>query len=199
MRDGVTVNYKVVHDRIIQRALSEGNSNNSDSYFELHHIIPKCLGGSDSLENLVRLTAKEHFIIHALLCKIYPNNKQLAFAFRMMLSGGANTHNKRYVSGLQYAEIKEHFSKIVAEKNKSRQWSEKSKAKLSASKTGQSLNELTKKKLHNALQGNKNGLGFVQSEDTKTKRKQTRFENYLLKQYNISLKSLEQGSLKCAE
>ena len=31
-------------------------------YYEKHHIQPKSLGGSNKKENLVRLTAREHFI-----------------------------------------------------------------------------------------------------------------------------------------
>jgi hypothetical protein len=31
-------------------------------YYEYHHIIPKSLNGSNSVENLVHLTAREHFI-----------------------------------------------------------------------------------------------------------------------------------------
>jgi NUMOD3 motif len=40
------------------------------SYVEKHHIIPKSLGGSDSKDNLVRLTPKEHFICHMLLIRM---------------------------------------------------------------------------------------------------------------------------------
>lgn len=39
-------------------------------YSEKHHIIPKALGGDNSKANLVRLTAKEHFICHRLLPKM---------------------------------------------------------------------------------------------------------------------------------
>lgn len=42
-----------------------------DIYVEKHHIIPKSLGGSNSKDNIVLLTAREHFIAHLLLAKIY--------------------------------------------------------------------------------------------------------------------------------
>jgi hypothetical protein len=42
----------------------------NDVYTEKHHIIPKSLGGSNLKNNLVRLTAREHFICHLLLTKI---------------------------------------------------------------------------------------------------------------------------------
>lgn len=41
----------------------------SESYFENHHIIPKSLGGSNKKNNMVLLTAKEHFIAHLLLVR----------------------------------------------------------------------------------------------------------------------------------
>jgi hypothetical protein len=39
-------------------------------YTELHHIIPKSLGGSNSKTNLVRISARKHFICHYLLTKM---------------------------------------------------------------------------------------------------------------------------------
>ena len=38
-------------------------------YVERHHIIPKCMGGGEA-DNLVYLTAKEHFVCHHLLTKM---------------------------------------------------------------------------------------------------------------------------------
>jgi hypothetical protein len=41
-----------------------------DGYSEKHHIIPKSLKGDDSPANLIRLTAREHFLCHRLLTKM---------------------------------------------------------------------------------------------------------------------------------
>jgi len=43
----------------------------------MHHIIPRSLGGLNDKINLVNLTAREHYIAHLLLWKIYKmsNNK----------------------------------------------------------------------------------------------------------------------------
>lgn len=54
---------------IINKA-KKRNRSKSESYFEEHHIVPRCMGGSDDHENLVLLTAREHFIIHILLTKM---------------------------------------------------------------------------------------------------------------------------------
>ena len=38
-------------------------------YTEKHHIIPRCMGGTDDKGNLAILTAREHYIAHLLLTK----------------------------------------------------------------------------------------------------------------------------------
>lgn len=50
--------------------ISEAKIRSNTSYTEIHHIIPRSLGGSDVEDNLVKLTAREHFICHLLLPKM---------------------------------------------------------------------------------------------------------------------------------
>lgn len=40
--------------------------------YEIHHIHPKALGGSNQSENLVKLTTYQHCLAHVLLAKAYP-------------------------------------------------------------------------------------------------------------------------------
>lgn len=54
-------------------------------FVEKHHIIPKCKGGNNDTSNIIVLPARVHFICHYLLHKAYPNDKQLAHAFAMMI------------------------------------------------------------------------------------------------------------------
>jgi hypothetical protein len=58
-----------------------------DGYFETHHIIPRCLGGSDDPKNLINLTAREHFIAHLCLVRIYPGDHRVVKAAVMMACG----------------------------------------------------------------------------------------------------------------
>lgn len=58
--------YTICYNNIIARAKSRVLV----GYSEKHHIIPKSLGGTNLKENLVRLTAREHFICHMLLVKM---------------------------------------------------------------------------------------------------------------------------------
>jgi hypothetical protein len=71
-----------------------------EGYYEKHHIIPKCLGGTDEKTNLVLLPTRVHFIAHALLHKAYPNEPKLAQAFGMMVACNKYHKGRKYSSRL---------------------------------------------------------------------------------------------------
>jgi hypothetical protein len=65
---------------------------------EIHHILPKSLGGSDDTENLVRLTLKEHWVCHRLLVKFLSDPKDVRKMYNalwMMLQKDYRTVNAR--------------------------------------------------------------------------------------------------------
>jgi hypothetical protein len=74
------MDYKKIYNSLMDRAVDR----ELDYYYELHHIIPKCMGGSNESDNIVKLTFREHFIAHWILHRIYPNNKLIAYAFSAM-------------------------------------------------------------------------------------------------------------------
>lgn len=51
------------------KELTSEQDRSLECYTEKHHIIPRSIGGKDSKENLVVLTAREHYIAHLLLTK----------------------------------------------------------------------------------------------------------------------------------
>lgn len=73
------MNYLRIYNDIIENA----KNRNLDGYKERHHILPKCMGGDNSRDNLIDLTAREHYLCHWLLAKAH-NNKKLWAAFAMM-------------------------------------------------------------------------------------------------------------------
>lgn len=75
------MNYINIYNKIVEYRQSNLPEN---SYTENHHIIPKCLGGDNSKENLVTVSTKEHYILHHLLIKIYPENTSISKAFKML-------------------------------------------------------------------------------------------------------------------
>lgn len=84
------MDYKKIYQQLIDRA----RVRNTLDYKETHHIIPKCLGGTDDPSNLVDLTPEEHYVAHQLLVKIHSDNGKLLYAAVMMCSNRIN--NKLY-------------------------------------------------------------------------------------------------------
>ena len=84
------MDYTKHYNKLIERA----NDRNLNVYTESHHIIPRCMGGSDSNDNLVILTPEEHYVAHQLLVKMYPYNHSILKAATMMVPNRPS--NKMY-------------------------------------------------------------------------------------------------------
>lgn len=96
------MDYQKVYTQLISHRKSNSLNKSKVLYTELHHIVPRCLGGLDKPENLVRLTAREHFIAHRLLAKIHRDNSKLALAVLLMMKvqGGA-VHSSKEIARLK--------------------------------------------------------------------------------------------------
>ena len=75
------MNYEKHYNLLISRA----KNRIYDGYVEYHHIVPRCLGGSDDPNNLAPLTPEEHYVAHQLLVKMNPGNYALVKAATMMI------------------------------------------------------------------------------------------------------------------
>ena len=104
------MNYSKIYKNIIQNRIQNPVI---DDYTECHHIIPKSLGGSDNQSNLVNLLAREHFICHLLLTKIYQEGTtewiKMIKAFMRMYSKNCFQH--RYSNNKWYEYLRINFSK----------------------------------------------------------------------------------------
>lgn len=85
------MNYRKHYDALMLKAKSRLLES---EYTESHHILPRCMGGSNSIDNLVELTYKEHYLAHWLLCKIHPDNPKL---FAALVSMSGNPLDKRVI------------------------------------------------------------------------------------------------------
>jgi hypothetical protein len=104
--------YTDCYNRIIQRA----RDRKIDVYTERHHVIPKSLGGSDEADNLVRLTAKEHFVCHMLLVRMTTGDSKKKMSYAMwLLCNMENESQERYTpTSSQYELIRTDFSKSMS-------------------------------------------------------------------------------------
>lgn len=121
------MNYEEHYNRLISRA----KDRKLDGYVEKHHIIPKCMGGNNKRENIVKLTAEEHYVAHQLLAKIYPENRGLKYAV-FCLTIKKNT-DCQIRNNKAYGWVKREFSKAVSEThkgnsyNKGKKWTDEQK------------------------------------------------------------------------
>ena len=124
-----------------------------ERYYERHHIIPKCLGGNNAADNLVLLTAREHWICHYLLCKMN-NNPRLIFALNRMSQSNGSSH-QRYNSRL-YQYTRERFAQVIGEfhKERFRDPAIKNAFIETMSRREYSHSDETKRKIGNANKGN---------------------------------------------
>ena len=101
------------------------------------------MGGSNSEDNLVYLTAEEHYVAHQLLVKMYPDNRGLIYAANMMCTGRK--------SNKQYGWLKARFSEnqtgpknhMFGRKNSGRTLTQAQKDHLSKINTGKKSTPLT--------------------------------------------------------
>lgn len=84
------MNYESHYYKLIEKA----RTREIYGYTEKHHIVPKCMGGTDDDDNLINLTPEEHYVAHQLLVKIYPTNNKLVYAAAMMIP--SRPSNKLY-------------------------------------------------------------------------------------------------------
>lgn len=85
-------------------------------YTEIHHIVPRSLGGSNNSSNLVKLTAREHFLCHYLLTKMYRIGTvewhKMIKAFSIMRASALTQH--RYINSRLYSSIREQMSIVMS-------------------------------------------------------------------------------------
>lgn len=108
------MNYAKLYNRIIENRLN----NPYNGYTEKHHIIPVSLGGADSKDNLVRLTAREHFVCHWILVKMYKGNKNSYYkmlkAFNMMCNSISKKQTRYKVCSRIFSIYREDLSKAMS-------------------------------------------------------------------------------------
>lgn len=124
-------------------------------YYEKHHIIPKALGGTNTPNNIVHLTAREHYIAHWLLYRIRPHSEKLSLAFWMMSFPGSQYVERTYrISSRAYAEAKEALAEANRKLNTGRKIKPEHLVKWTKNKNNSKVvvNEVTGEEYTNAKQ-----------------------------------------------
>jgi hypothetical protein len=102
------MNYLKIYKNLIESRQKTRDLEKGADY-EIHHVSPRCLGGTDESSNLVKLTYREHYIAHWLLIKIYPNEPKIHYGFLCMLR---DPHGYRKLTSRMVETIKKNYSEF---------------------------------------------------------------------------------------
>ena len=111
------MNYLKVYCNLIRKA---ENRTPPEGYIEKHHIFPVSIFGKN--KRIVVLTAREHYIAHALLEKAFIKRYGLHHykTHKMTYAHIRMKGNKRYYNSYLYEKCRNRFSVLITEKNKGR-------------------------------------------------------------------------------
>lgn len=151
------MNYSLHYNKLIERAKDRIPT----GYTERHHIVPKCMGGSDSVDNLVSLYPEEHYLAHLLLCKIYIGNQKLLYAAMNMTTGSMINNGKR--NNKAYGWLRRRYSESMSGDNNPNRKNPELQKEAAKKRIGQKRTDETRQNMSNAQKGR------TFSEETKMK------------------------------
>lgn len=117
--------------------------------YHVHHIIPRCMGGSDDENNLVKLTIRQHILAHMILSRAYPENNTLLFVATIMTTVKDTLGNTFVAPSRLAAQFSEEYSK----RQKGKILSPVTRKKMSISRTGHITTQDTKDKISKSETG----------------------------------------------
>ena len=141
-----SLTYQAFIDNILQ---TRGRFACGNEYHERHHIVPKCLGGTNEENNLIDLFAREHFEAHRLLALENPENSGLQYAWWNMCQIQGNDEQDRYIpTAEEFEQARKICSKLSSERNSGKNHpmfglhhTEQTKEKMSKAHKGQMTGE----------------------------------------------------------
>lgn len=165
--------YTQYYRDIISKAKNSLRVKYRGEYYERHHILPKSLGGDNSKENLILLTAREHFICHLLLIKMVDgqNRNRMMCAFYQMKRSPKNM--KRVVTSRFFETFKRQRSEALSQLYKGKKKPDGFGDKVRKRLKGIPLSEEHRRKVslnhHNVAGKNNPRFGIKFSEETRAR------------------------------
>ena len=91
-----------------------------EGYVERHHVTPRSLGGTDDSDNIVCLTAREHFICHWLLVKMHTGDARRKMISALYLMRATNSYQERYINSRVYESLRQEYAEYISNLNSGR-------------------------------------------------------------------------------
>lgn len=170
------MNLSNLYQRLIETAAARNGRppkrSSRKAGFEIHHYIPKSVGGTDDPANLVYLTPREHYTAHHILARLFGAGIFSFSFYRMSQPDQGNTGRSYTVTARQYETARLGLVSYL----KNRKYSEDSLAKMREGQQRrfreQGVSEETRSKLSAA------GMGRTPDEATRQKLREANKRQY---------------------
>ena len=162
-----------------------------DGYTEVHHIVPVSMGGSNEKDNLIALTARQHYVAHWMLARALGGSAARAFFMMSNFGRYGKVNSATYeIARKEYAKqvclqlkakpntyvITDEIRQKMRQSALGRKVSDAAKVKISQHNKGKKWDDEFKRKVSEAKKGKATrGTGWKQSEETKQKIIQANF------------------------
>jgi hypothetical protein len=127
-----------------------------DGYCEVHHIVPKSLGGTNAKDNLISLTPRQHYIAHWMLWKALGGVAGRSFFMMSNFGKYGKVNAKTY--GLARADYSEQVKIQMANKPNIPAFTHEHRQKLRMAKLGKKLSPQHRENVRLAVLGRKCSL-----------------------------------------
>ena len=122
----------------------------TSEYVERHHILPKSLGGSNEKDNIIKLTAREHFICHWLLPKMTEDidrHKMICALSKMRCINGKQQRYTTKITSRVFEMLRKEHASAISIINSGRKHSDETKEKHRKLSTGRVHSDEAKTKM----------------------------------------------------
>jgi hypothetical protein len=139
------------YTRWYNQIIANAQNRITEGYTERHHIQPRSLGGADTPDNLVNLTAREHFVCHWLLTKMTAGEDRYKMLNALRMMRAEKHGQQRYATAITsrvYESIKQEYARLQSERIRGeknpmygRTHTEEAKRAIKEKNTGKKLTE----------------------------------------------------------
>lgn len=111
---------KLAYDALIEESRMMNLQKTKEVYTEVHHVLPRCMGGTNNKENLVRMLARKHFEAHLYLVKMFP---EMSYNWHKMIKAlhkmSFGLHKNEYkIMADEYEQIRKLNSQPISSEHK---------------------------------------------------------------------------------
>lgn len=143
--------YRIVNNAL-STALGRSKRVAKGTYTEYHHILPRSLGGTNDHNNMVRLSARAHFVCHLLLIKMTKGKAKKAMIYAAFLMTGQHEIRSSWI----YERLRKDYRRLTSKRRTGQRHSFATCAKMSKIKKGVPLSASHKRGISKATRGENN-------------------------------------------